>query len=121
MRCKAVNGIVRVPDLDGCIERNQSLGKVARIGCYALVAGAEHGLGPVEAANGGTARARIAFVAGGIGDIAEIGATRALQDVAAKARHVADLLAGRELKRLRDDRILLPDLRMVRRVGHAYQ
>ena len=58
----------------------------------------EHGVQAVEAVQRRAARARIALVALGVGDVAEIGAARALQHVAAEARHVADLRAGGELQ-----------------------
>ncbi len=73
------------------------------------------------AGQGGAAGAGIALVARRVGRVAEISAAGALQDVAAEARHVADLLAGGELQRLRDDRILRLNVAMIGGFGHAHQ
>src|SRR5205823_5803192 len=67
------------------------------------------------------ARTRVSLVARGVGDIAKVDAPRALQYIAAKARHVADLLARRELERLRDHWIVAANRGMFGRVRHAGQ
>lgn len=63
-----------------------------------MLAGAEHGVPAVEAADGGAAGTGNPFVALRVSNVAEIRAARALQHVTAEARHVAELLAGCELQ-----------------------
>ena len=50
---------------------------------------------------------------------AKIGAARALQQIAADRRHVAELLRGRPPERLRERGIVRHDLRIGRHVAHS--
>ena len=95
--------------LDGRIERNQRDREVGRVGGDAIVARAEHRMPAVLTADCGAAGARRALVAGGVTDIAKIGAAGALQEVAAHGRLVAHLRARRVQERLGDDGKLLDD------------
>src|SRR2546423_1866000 len=73
----------------------------------------------IDAVHRGASGAGIALVAGLPAGVAEIGASRALQDVAAQRRHIPDLLAGGELQRLRQNRRVTVDLMIVRNLGHG--
>src|SRR5262249_47196135 len=86
-----------------------------------VIARAEHGMHAVVSVHRGAAGARVALVALGIGDITEIGAAGALEHVAREARHIADLRARGERKRLRDHRIAAANLLMIGSLRHAYQ
>src|SRR5579883_843055 len=88
----------RARDLDAGIERNQCLREVARVGGDAAVADAEHGVTAIESLHRRATGAGIALVTFLIGGVAKIGAAGALQDIAAKARHIAKLRAGRLLQ-----------------------
>ena len=83
-------------------------------GCTAMqaLARAEDRVHAVEAADRRAARARLAFVAGRR-DVVEVGAARALQEVAADRRHVAQLLRGAGQQRARQHRIALLDQRVI--------
>src|SRR5439155_17336879 len=81
--------------LDGRIECDQRDRKVRRIDRNAILTRAEHGMPAVLAADGGTAGARRALVAGSVADIAKIRAAGALQEIAAHGRLVANLRARR--------------------------
>src|SRR5262245_53530054 len=89
-------------DLDRRIERDQGLREIARIGRNASIAGSEHGMRAIETVECRAAGARIALVALGIGDVAKVRTTGALQDIAPERRHVADLRACRKPQRLGD-------------------
>ena len=89
--------------LDRRVERHQRHREVRGVGGDAMLARAEHGVPAVLAADGGAAGARCALVAGGVADIAEVGAAGPLQEVAADGRLVAHLRAGRVQQRLGDD------------------
>ena len=108
-------------DLDGGIERDQGLREIAGIGGDALLGGAEHRMGAIEAFQRGAAGSRIALVAIGVADVAEIAAAGALQDVAAERRHVAQLRAGGELERIGDHGIVALDLRIGGDIRHPRQ
>src|SRR5215211_5785176 len=69
--------------------------------------------------DGRAARARRTLVAGCVTDIAEVRAARALQEIAAHRRLVADLRARRVQKCLRDQRVLLDDSGMSGEVRHG--
>ena len=73
----------------------------------------------VLAADGGAAGARRALVAGGVADIAEVGAAGALQEVAAHGGLVAHLRARRVQQRLGDDGKLLDHGRVRRHLRHG--
>jgi len=94
-------------------ERDQTLGKVAGISRDAVGAATKDGMLPVQTANRGAARTRIALVAGSPGCIAKIGAPGPLKHIAVRRRHVAKLRARSELQALGNDRIILDYLRMV--------
>ena len=117
--------MVRLPpgpdEIDRRVERHQGLGEIAGIGGDAGLADAEHGVDAVDTFHRGAARAGIALVAVGIRGVAKISAAGALENIAAEARHVADLLAGGELERLRDHRAVAQDRGMLGRVRHAHQ
>src|SRR5947209_15672417 len=108
-------------DLDRGVERDQRLREIPGIGGDAMLAPAEHRVRSIEAVQRGAARTRVSLVARGVGDIAKVDAPRALQYIAAKARHVADLLARRELERLRDHWIVAANRGMLCGVRHAGQ
>ncbi len=100
--------------MDDRVERDERHGKIAGIGCDAGLAGAEHRVVAGDAVERGAAAAGRAFVAGGEDrGIAEIGAARPLQQVAADRRHVADLCRGALRERLRDRRKMLAHRRIV--------
>jgi hypothetical protein len=84
------------------IERDERLPKITGIGGDAMLAGAENGVFAVDAFKRPAARTGPALVARPR-DLAEVFAARPLPDVAAKASHVADLLAGGELKAFRNE------------------
>ncbi len=75
----------------------------------------------VDAVEGGAARPGRTLVARLPTGIAEVGATRALQEVAAEGGHVAQLGAGGLLQALGDGRIVALDLGMVGRRRHLGQ
>ena len=81
--------------LDGCIERDQRNREIGRVGGDAVLAGAEHRMPAILAADGGAAGARRTLVAGGVADIAEVWTASALQKVAAHGGLVAHLRARR--------------------------
>src|SRR3954447_22769717 len=68
--------------LDHGVERRQRDTEVGRVRCDAALAPAEHGVQAVLAAKGIATAAGLALVAGA-GDVIEIGAARALEEVAA--------------------------------------
>src|SRR5260370_33372667 len=69
----------------------------------------------------GAARSGVALVAVVIADVAEIGASRALENVSAKGGHVSKLLAGSELERVGDHGIVVLNLGIGRDVRHSCQ
>ena len=88
-------GAVPAQDLDGRVERDQSLRPIARISGNAGIRSAEHGVKPVDAIQCRASGARIALVALRIGGVAEIGAAGTLKHIAAERCHDAELLACR--------------------------
>ena len=92
---------------EGCVAMQASL--VPRIALHA-----------VEAVDGRAAAAGLALVAGRR-DVVEIEAARALQEVAAGRRHVAQLLRRAGQDRARQQRIALLDQRVVGEVGVRHQ
>ncbi len=66
----------------------------------AVVAGAEDGVHPLDARDGGAPGARRALVAGGDAGVPEVAAPGALQQVAADGGHAAQLDRGAEQQRL---------------------
>ncbi len=101
------------------IQSDQRLGKIAWIRRDAMVTDAENRVAAIDALHRGAARPGIPLVAGFPARIAKVGAARALQNVAAERRHVADLSARGKLKRLREHRIVALDRGVIRDVGHA--
>ena len=83
----------RALDLDPGVERDERDAEIGRVRRDAALAPAEHGVMPRIPAPRVAARAGLALVAGA-GDVVEIGASRALQEVAADRRGVAELRRG---------------------------
>lgn len=102
------------------VERYQRLGKVTRIDGDTGFADSQHRMLPVVARQRRAARLRIAPVAFRKAGLAVVGAARALQHIAAKPRHIADLLRSAKIKRLGNHRTGGLDLGMRGQVGHAH-
>jgi hypothetical protein len=90
------------------------------VGRDAGVAGAEDGVAAVDSLERRAAAARLTLVARRR-DVTEVAAPRALQQVPADARHVAQLSRGAQLQRLRDHRVVLPHGGIGRDVTHPLQ
>lgn len=101
------------------VERDQGYGPVARIGGDAGVTGTQQRVGAVESLQSRTAAARIPLVAGELRSPAEVAASRALQQVPADRRHVAQLLGRRPPQGFRQRRIVTAYDRMVGDLGHS--
>ena len=84
------------------------------------VARAEDRVHAIVAVDGGAAAARLAFVAGRRG-VVEVVAARALQEIAAGRRHVAQLLRGAGHDRAGEHRIALLDQRVIGEIGVAHE
>ena len=69
----------------------------------------------------GAARSGIALIAVAVADVAEISASRALQNVSAEGGHVSKLLAGGEPERVGDHRIVVLNLGVGRDIRHSRQ
>ena len=102
-------------------EGDEGVGEVAGIGRDAMLAGPEHRVLAIDPADRAATRSRIAFVAGGKVGESEVVAARPLEHVAAQARHVAQLRAGRQPQGLGDHRIVSLDDRMFGGLAHARQ
>ena len=85
-------------DFDLRIQRDQRLREIAGIRRDAFLAGAEYRVLTIKPVERRATRAGHAFVAVGIGNIAEIAASRALEHIAAEARHIAQLRARSEFQ-----------------------
>jgi len=85
-------------DIDLGVERDQGLREIAGIGRDALFRCAEHGVRTIEAVDRRAAGSRVALVAIGVADIAEIAAACPLQDIASERCHVAELRTGGKLQ-----------------------
>ena len=83
----------RTRHMDLRLQHGQRHAHVRRMHRDAGVARAEDRVHAVEAVDGRAAAARLAFVAGRRG-VVEVGTARALQEIAADRRHVAQLLRG---------------------------
>jgi hypothetical protein len=81
----------------------------------AVLAPAENGVKPVVAAAGVAARTGIAFVAGA-GDVVEVRAARALQEIAADGRGIAQLRRGSRQKRFGHGREAPREIAIVRKL-----
>ena len=90
-------------DLDHGVERHQRHAEIGRMGGDAVLAPAEHRVQAVLAAARVAAGAGLALVAGA-GGVVEIGAARALQQVAADGRGIAQLRRGAGQQRFGDRR-----------------
>jgi hypothetical protein len=101
------------------IEGGQPHRHIGRMGGDTSVRPPEDGVIAIHAVKRGAARTRAPFVAREAILVAEIGASRALHDVAANRRHVAQLSGCGEQQRLREDRKAGADLRMRGHVAHA--
>ena len=101
-------------------ERGERHAHVGRMRRDAGFAGAEDRIDAVDALDRRAAAAGLAFVAGRRGVI-EIEAARALQEIAAGRRHVAQLLRGAGQDRAREQRIALLDQRVVGEVGVRHE
>ena len=102
------------------LERGEGHAHVGRMRRDAGVARAEDRVHAVEALDGGAAAAGLAFVAGRRGVI-EIGAARALQEIAAGRRHVAQLLRRACQDRACEQRIALLDQRVIGEIGIRHE
>lgn len=102
------------------VERDQGYGPVARVGGDAGVAGAQQRVGTVESVESRTAAAGVPLVAGELRSAAEVAASRALQQVPADRRHVAQLLGRRPPQGFRQRRIVAAYDGMVSDLGHFH-
>src|SRR5439155_21092634 len=101
------------------IECDQRDGEVRSMRGDTALAGAEHRMPTILATDGGAAGARRPLVAGTVADIAEVGAARALQEVAAHGRLLPHLRARRVQQRFGDDGKLLGHGRMGGNLRHG--
>ena len=92
-------------DLNCRLKRGERNVLVGRIGCDAVLAGAEDGERAVVAVDCGAAGAGFALVAG-VGGVAEIDAAGALQQIAAGGGHVAKLRRCAGEQSLREHRVV---------------
>ena len=102
------------------LQHGQRDAHVRRMHRDAGFARAEDGVHAVEAADGRAARAGLAFVAGRR-NVVEVGAARALQEVAADRRHVAQLLRGAGQQRARQHRIAPLHHWVIGKIGVAHE
>ena len=112
MRSRAVGA----SDPDDGIERVERIRHVAGIGRDTVLAPAENRVHAVESFARAATAARLAFIARHRG-VVEILAARALQEIAAVRGHVAELPRGAGHDRLREQRIIAANQRMIGRVG----
>ncbi len=103
-----------------CVQSDQRDGQVAGMGSDACVARAEHGVAAVDPLQRRAAAAGLTLVARRR-DVAEVAAPGALQQVAADARHVAQLGRRAQLQRLRDHRVVLPHGGIGGYVAHPFE
>ena len=103
------------------VERHQRLREIAGIGGDALVADAEHRMVAIDAVQRCATRSGHALVALSEGRVSEVRAARALQHVAAEARHVAQARGGGQRHGLGYGGIIALDRGVVGDLGHANQ
>jgi hypothetical protein len=103
---------VRTSHADHRVERVERVRHVARVGGNARITPAEDRVDAVEALERAAAASGLPFVARH-GRVVEVLAPRALQQVAAIGRHVAQLARGAGEDGLCQQRILLPDERVI--------
>ncbi len=84
------------------------------------IAGAENRVHSIVAVDGGAAAARLAFVAG-CRRVVKVVAARALQQVATRRRHIAQLLRSTSHDRAGENRIALLHQRVIGEVGVPYE
>jgi hypothetical protein len=113
-------GAGRIHRLDAGVEQLHGHRHVARVGRDAGLALADDGMLARVAADGRTAAARIALVAGLVG-VVEVGAAGALQQVAGGGRLVAQLAGGARQQRARQHGVVAPYAFVGRQVGIAHQ
>ena len=102
------------------VERGERDAHVGRMRRDARLAGAEDRVDAIDPFDRRAAAAGLAFVAWR-GGVIEIEAARALQEVAARRRHVAQLLRGAGQDRAGEHGIALLDQRMVGEVGVGHE
>ena len=102
------------------VERPHGDRHVAGMRGDAGVARADDGVLPAEAADGRAAAARLPLVAGLVG-VVEIGAARALQQVAGRGRLVAQLAGGAGDQRAREHAVVAPHALVGGEIGVAHQ
>ncbi len=100
-----------------CGERHAHVGGVRG---DARLARAEDCVHAVEPVDGGAAAAGLTFIAGR-GDVVEIVAARALQEIAARRSHVAQLLRGAGEDSAREQRIALRHQEVIGEVGIGHE
>lgn len=110
----------RATDMNLRVQQRQRHAYVGRVRRDAGVAGAEDGVHAILAVDGGAAAARLALIAGRR-CIVEVAAARALQEVAARRRHIAQLLRSAGHDRAGENRIALLHLGVIGEIGVAYE
>ena len=106
--------------LHGRVECNERLREITGVRGNAFAARAEHRVSAIHALECGATRFGHALVAGEA-TTPEVLAAGALQNIAPKRRHIADLPARGQGKSLLDERESGPHRRMILGVGHAHQ
>ena len=109
----------RTTDAHDRIERGERDRHVARIRRDALLALSQNRVNAVESFERAASASRFAFVARGKCRIVKIITARALHEISADCRHVAQLRTGPGEERLAQDRITQRDQRMLRDIGVA--
>ncbi|KPZ03471.1 sensory box/GGDEF domain/EAL domain-containing protein [Pseudomonas syringae pv. spinaceae] len=107
-------------DMHHGIQRSQRHAHVRRVRGNAIVTGAEDRVVAIQAITCGATGAGLALVARHAG-VVEVIATGALQQVTARAGHVAQLRRGTRQHGLAQQRITRFDQRVIRKVGVAHQ
>jgi hypothetical protein len=102
------------------VEHAHGHGHVARVRGDAGLAGADDRVLAADAADGAAAAAGLALVAGLVG-VVEVGAARALQQVAGGGRLVAQLARGAGQQRARQHAVVAPHALVGGQVGVAHQ
>jgi len=105
---------------DDGIERNQRHAKIRWMGGDAVLAPSEDGMQPIIAAVGIAARTGLTLVAS-TGDVVEIGAARALQEIAADSGGVAQLRRCTRQKRFGYSRETAGEIAVVGQIRVAHQ
>ena len=111
---------VRAHRFDRRVQRAHGHRHVARVCGDAGLARSDHRVLPVDAANGGAAAARLAFVALLVG-VVEVGAAGALKQIARRRRLVAELPRGAREQGPREQAIIAPHALIRGEIGVADQ